>query len=107
MSNNRNLSSWNQFYTRINQMKELSKSTGVNIHAVNRGNLANYLVNTKLESFVLWVAYFGRFPSYEEWEGLKIRIQIDAEVEQILNFFERIQNEPTREKIDLHFELSK
>ena len=104
MINHGNLRSWDQFYTRMNQMEELTKSARVNNEPVNRENLSNYLANTKLKSFVLWVAYFGRYPNYEEWEGLKIRIQVDSNINQILNFFERIQKEPTRERVNLHFE---
>ena len=104
MINHENSRSWDQFYTRINQIGELTKSARMNNEPINRENLANYLANTKLKSFVLWVAYFGRYPNYEEWEGLKIRIQVDADINQILNFFQRIQKEPTQERVNLHFE---
>jgi glycosyltransferase involved in cell wall biosynthesis len=100
---NKNLKTWTQFRARIIQMEELIGFVDTESEVISTEGSANYLVDSNIKAFSFWIAYFARFPNYDEWEAVKTFVKMNSDLNQVIRFFGRIQKEPSKEKIDLQF----
>jgi glycosyltransferase involved in cell wall biosynthesis len=95
--------SWKQFHVRINQLGELNGFLSAESEEITVKKSSSYLVDSNIKAFSFWIAYFGRYPNYEEWEAVKTFIQVDSNIDRVMNYFGRIQKEPINEKVNLQF----